>query len=113
MELWEHRMTDREQSRGSETTRGWAAVQWDDFSCYSRDAQAATAQQPAAPISYSHFVWPPISSLREVLIRKVMNMIYTCWLFQMLKCSPKQHTQGFGFFLSLFFLLVLLLKFFF
>lgn len=37
------------------------------------------------PISYSHFVLQPISSLRKVPIRKMMNQIYTGWLFQMLK----------------------------
>lgn len=104
--LMELRMTDREQSRGSETTRGWAAVQWDDFSTYSHDAQAATVQQPAPPNSCSHFVLPPISSLRKVLIRKMMNMIYTCWLFQMLRCSRKRYTQGF-FSFSLFSFLLL------
>lgn len=47
----------------------------------------------------------PISSLRKVPIKKMMNQIYTGWLFQMLKCSPEQHTQfsSFSFFFFSFF----------
>lgn len=91
-----HMTMDRERTRGSETPR-CTTVKWDDLSSYSHDVHAATVQQPAILISYSHFVLQPISSLRKVPIKKMMNQIYTGWLFQMLKCSPEQHTQVFSF----------------
>lgn len=68
-------MTDRKQTRASETPWRCTSVRWDDSSSYSHDVCAATVQQPATPTSYTHFVLQTISSLRKVPIRKLTNRL--------------------------------------